>query len=156
MRWVLIAATVFIFALASCDAREELPTIEETLPPGYTEWSVPQDLAEDLAGDLTREGGWIRCFDTDLGWQGLNDHVSAALKHRSYTCSTARKLPYFIGDSGMSVEQAEKLVSVYSAPSNQAHVMVVNLDYRRTISSAEIDTTGSFMVMVGRGRLGST
>ena len=66
MRWVLIAATVFIFALASCDAREELPTIEETLPPGYTERSVPQDLAEDLAGDLTREGGWIRCFDTDL------------------------------------------------------------------------------------------
>jgi hypothetical protein len=149
MRWILLAATALIFVLVGCDAREELPGIDETLPPGYTEKPVPYDFVKELRGEAGKDVGWIRCIDCDLDWSGLNQHIATVLKPRGYTDTSDDWVPLMARDSGLDEAECQRIFSFHSSRSGWGHVMVIDIAYLQSMAGASLDTTGDFVIAVG-------
>ncbi|GEM_PF-2353547 len=153
MRWLTLAAVVLLAVLVGCDAREELPTIEETLPPGYEEKPVPHDFVRELRREAAQDVGWIRCIDCDLDWSGLNDHIAAALKPRGYTDKSDVWAPVMARESGLGEAECRRLFSFHSSRSGWAHVMVLDIAYLQSMAKVSLDTTGDFIITVGYDHL---
>ena len=147
MRCLLLAA-VLLAVLAGCDAREELPTIEETLPPGYTEKPVPYDFVKAIRREAAQEVGWTRCIDCDLDWSGLNRHIATALTPRGYTDTSDDWVPIMARESGVDEAECRRIFRFHSSPSGWAHVMVLDIAYLQSMAKASLDPTGDFVIIV--------
>lgn len=135
--------------LAGCTPLEELPTIEELLPPNYEEKPAPPDIFKELTENFGRDLAWMRCFDCEYDWDGLNRYLAGKLPAYSYTDNTDAYIRYVTSDSPLEKEEARKLFKMFSSPSKTAHVIVINVAYIRSIDSSFANTSGDHLVLVG-------
>jgi hypothetical protein len=145
----LILAALFIMAiLAGCNVREDLPTIEETLPTGFDERMAPRDFLREMTVEAGDDTAWIRCFDCNLDWQGLCDHLDKALSKCSYEDTTTKWLPVMTDQSGIPAEHTRHIFKIYSSSSGFGHILAINIEYMRSIGG-DLDTTGDYIVFAG-------
>lgn len=151
MRFMLMTALLLVL-LAGCAAREKLPTIEQTLPPGFVEKSMPGDLYDSLATGFGKDLEWVRCIDCDLDWQELNRHTATALSGLGYSDSTEQWHPIMVKTSGLEEEHVRGAFKMYSSAGGGGHIFVFSLDYFRSLSGADLGTTGDYLFMAGWDR----
>lgn len=147
--FVLLFSLVLNAVVVGCSPLEKLPDIDKTLPAGYVEKHVPKDFTKSLARNIGRDVGWIRCFTCDQDWDGLNKHLAVNLKAYSYKETTDKWLPVLVKSSKIPEEHAASIFKMYSSPSGVGHVMAINLEYIRSVTSQSLDTSGDYLVLVG-------
>jgi len=121
---------------------EEAPEVSVVLPAGYTEQRIPDDLFEAMMGE-SRSHIWSRCFDTGLGWEGLKDHVLAAIGPDGFEDTTQQWLPYIL-DADFPSSIRNDVMQIYTRQNSNVAVMLVNLQVMKDYG-AEIDSTGDYV-----------
>jgi len=146
---LLLCTGVLSVITIGCSTLEKLPEVDKTLPAGYLEKHVPRDFVKGLAGNIGHDVGWIRCFTCGQDWDGLNKHMAVNLKAYSYKETTDDWMPILAQNSKIPEEHAANIFKVYSSPSGVGHVMAINLEYIRSVTSQSFDTSGDYLVAVG-------
>ena len=142
---------VYVLSLltcTTCDIREDLPTIEQTLPAGFEEKIVPQEFVDELF-KVRKDAAWIRCFDVKTDWEELNRHMATSLQPLGYIDKTSEWLPVFFKDSGLPEEDCRNCLKVYSSQSDFGHVFLFNLAYFRKYGSITLGTSGDYIALCG-------
>lgn len=145
---LVFACVLILFTCAACDVREDLPTVEQALPAGFEEKTVPQEFVDEMF-KARRDTGWIRCFDVDMDWQELNRSMATSLQSLGYTDHTSEWLPVFFNNSGLPEEDCRQCLKVYSSQSDFGHVLVFHLAYFRKYGSITLGTSGDYLAMCG-------
>lgn len=142
-------AVLLIALLTGCTSFEDLPTEADLLPPNYVEKRAPPDFYKELTGNFGKDLAWLRCFDCEYDWEGLNGYLAGKVAKYNYTESTDTWIPYLVQETKLPEADARKLYRVFSSPSMVGHVMVMNIAFVRSVDSSLANTSGDYLILVG-------
>jgi hypothetical protein len=137
--------------LTACVVRARQLEVADVLPPNYDEQVIPETFMKGLGDVAYAPGVWTRCFDCDLDWQGLKDHLRLNPKMIGYRDTTEDWLKVW-AKRDIPADVMREFTKVYSSPNGSYHVFLFNLKAIRD-KGIIVGSGGDFLILCGPDRI---
>jgi len=151
MRWKQFALLIVLLpCLVSCSRARQLE-VDDVLPPNYDEQVVPEFFTEAFGDIAYAPGVWIRCFDCDLDWDGLKNHLRLNPRMLGYEDTTEAWIKVWQSEE-VPADFMREFIKAYSSPNGTYHVFAFNLKAVRD-RSVIVGSGGDFIITCGPDRI---